>query len=405
MSLLSYGSFFCFLVGLAVALVSFLQDRRSTLNKSMAFLGLAYSVYALAYIWIFGASDRTSIWFFLQLSTFALLVLVLPSCFWADLIFAQVGLRLRLLLTVPLAFLYGMLFFYGLSHPLIYVDFVPTAWGNYGIVSPDRAWLGVTALYASQSVLAWWFLLRERRKTESRRIRKLIGVLVAGSIVLALVSTAQDVVSRALQWPGLEVFQGLLTTGLLFFLMARYRYLRSDTVTLEREILQAMKEAVVQFEPNLAIRKINPITKVIFRSTDSDLLSREFTSLFDQPETILQEWQRAVRAKKTTELVGVSVRNSDVELVLAPSFDQFGDLVGGVALIRKNDLFESTFAQYGITAREREVLIMLMRGYNRKEIAESQFIAPSTVKNHIHNIYEKTGASNRVELLLMLGGS
>jgi HD-GYP domain-containing protein (c-di-GMP phosphodiesterase class II) len=54
----------------------------------------------------------------------------------------------------------------------------------------------------------------------------------------------------------------------------------------------------------------------------------------------------------------------------------------------------------GLTAREREVLGLLCRGMNNKDIAAALFIAPKTARNHVEHIYEKTGAGNRVSATL-----
>jgi len=53
----------------------------------------------------------------------------------------------------------------------------------------------------------------------------------------------------------------------------------------------------------------------------------------------------------------------------------------------------------GRSAREREIVALLNRGMASKEIAHSLRIASITVKNHVYNIYQKTGVKNRVELL------
>ena len=54
---------------------------------------------------------------------------------------------------------------------------------------------------------------------------------------------------------------------------------------------------------------------------------------------------------------------------------------------------------FGITAREREVIELMRQGLRNREIAAKLFISTATVKNHFHNIFEKTGAVNRVELI------
>lgn len=61
------------------------------------------------------------------------------------------------------------------------------------------------------------------------------------------------------------------------------------------------------------------------------------------------------------------------------------------------------FAQaFGLSARETEVLALIARGRSVQAAADELFVAHSTVKTHIGHIYEKTGVSNRQDLLKML---
>ncbi len=53
-----------------------------------------------------------------------------------------------------------------------------------------------------------------------------------------------------------------------------------------------------------------------------------------------------------------------------------------------------------LTDRELEVLRLVCRGMNNKQIAEELFIAPKTARNHIEHIYLKIGATNRVAATL-----
>ncbi len=62
-------------------------------------------------------------------------------------------------------------------------------------------------------------------------------------------------------------------------------------------------------------------------------------------------------------------------------------------------LSEASAARYSISPREREIISLVLRGYSRKEIGERLFISSRTVKNHVYNIYQKTGVVNRVQLL------
>ena len=52
-----------------------------------------------------------------------------------------------------------------------------------------------------------------------------------------------------------------------------------------------------------------------------------------------------------------------------------------------------------ITRRELQILSLLAEGSMSKEIATSLNISIGTVKQHLKNIYQKTGAHNKIEAL------
>ena len=54
--------------------------------------------------------------------------------------------------------------------------------------------------------------------------------------------------------------------------------------------------------------------------------------------------------------------------------------------------------KYGISDREQEVIALLNQGLGNREIAEKLFVSLATVKTHVHNVYEKTGARGRYAL-------
>lgn len=53
-----------------------------------------------------------------------------------------------------------------------------------------------------------------------------------------------------------------------------------------------------------------------------------------------------------------------------------------------------------LTEREKDIALMIAHGLNNKEIAQREKIALSTVKGHIHHIFEKAGVSDRISLAL-----
>ncbi len=57
---------------------------------------------------------------------------------------------------------------------------------------------------------------------------------------------------------------------------------------------------------------------------------------------------------------------------------------------------------YGLTARELEIVRAVVSGYPNREIAKQLSISDQTVKHHITNIFDKLGVYNRLELALFV---
>jgi DNA-binding NarL/FixJ family response regulator len=56
---------------------------------------------------------------------------------------------------------------------------------------------------------------------------------------------------------------------------------------------------------------------------------------------------------------------------------------------------------YKLTARELEIVAAIADGQSNRQIAERLSISLQTVKHHLTSIFDKTGASNRLELALL----
>lgn len=69
------------------------------------------------------------------------------------------------------------------------------------------------------------------------------------------------------------------------------------------------------------------------------------------------------------------------------------------AITRMNTLAKGANATAGdeLTEREREVLMLVARGYTNKQIAETLTVSEKTARNHVSHILEKLGLARRSE--------
>jgi DNA-binding CsgD family transcriptional regulator len=65
------------------------------------------------------------------------------------------------------------------------------------------------------------------------------------------------------------------------------------------------------------------------------------------------------------------------------------------------DRIEVNFAEYGISKREYEVLLLLAKGFSNQDIADKLFVSINTIKTHTSNLFEKLEVKNRTQVLII----
>ena len=68
----------------------------------------------------------------------------------------------------------------------------------------------------------------------------------------------------------------------------------------------------------------------------------------------------------------------------------------------ENQVSEDFIKNYGISRRERDVLLKLAEGQSSRQISEELYVSVRTVDTHIYNIFRKCGVKSRLELLALL---
>jgi DNA-binding CsgD family transcriptional regulator len=87
---------------------------------------------------------------------------------------------------------------------------------------------------------------------------------------------------------------------------------------------------------------------------------------------------------------------------VAPLEGPDGSVAVTIEQARPNDLLAIVLESYGLTDRETEIVLHLLRGSTAKDVARELLISAHTVRDHAKAIYEKAGVSGRGELMARL---
>jgi two-component system, NarL family, nitrate/nitrite response regulator NarL len=77
------------------------------------------------------------------------------------------------------------------------------------------------------------------------------------------------------------------------------------------------------------------------------------------------------------------------------------DLIESVRPLIDSSRSGSGKSAFGLTSREQDVVTMVVSGCSNKEIAQKCTVSEETIKHHMTHIFEKVGASNRLELAMI----
>ena len=102
-------------------------------------------------------------------------------------------------------------------------------------------------------------------------------------------------------------------------------------------------------------------------------------------------WRRLRAARRQAERLSVDLAAARRE---AERFrDEARDALRGLG-----EAIDGQFARWGLTAAEREVGLMLLKGLSHKEVAAARSTSETTIRQQALAIYRKSGLRNRSDL-------
>lgn len=138
-------------------------------------------------------------------------------------------------------------------------------------------------------------------------------------------------------------------------------------------------------------RRANACSAVIDRKGVLHLHDSAFTALLlgEWPD-----WQGPTLPESLVRLVGNGDGTFAGKTLVARSSDDMGDFL--ILRARNRTMLDT------LSKREMEVANHFAAGVSYKRIAESLSLSPTTIRNHLSNLYSKLGIGNKAELIALL---
>ena len=156
---------------------------------------------------------------------------------------------------------------------------------------------------------------------------------------------------------------------------------RSDVDAVLMDIEMPVRDGI---ETTAAVTERFPDVKVIM------------LTVFDDDQRIFQAIQAGAMGYLLKDEPPQALRDAVLEIMAGGAPMSPTIAAKALALLRNPARTAADAATYALTPRETEVLEHLGRGLEYREIAETLFISPATVRKHIENIYRKLQVDNKM---------
>ncbi|MFP4442080.1 MAG: YCF48-related protein [Spirochaetia bacterium] len=199
----------------------------------------------------------------------------------------------------------------------------------------------------------------------------------------------------------------LLFSIILIYLIRRYNLEIIQPRRIARDLIAGIQTPILVADFTGKIIAVNAKTAITFGYHPREIETSSLNSLFlqvngmDVDKIDLKDY---ASGSKSFHSVCLGKGGKKFECVLSFSYlkNKVEQDLGYIMSITQNPEFETVENRFGFTEREMEIVKLIMRGLSYQDIAEQLYISLATVKTHVHHIYKKSGAKNRIHLMQLL---
>lgn len=248
-------------------------------------------------------------------------------------------------------------------------------------------------IYLTVSLLLLIIALSTSYFFESLNTSENINIYILLSMILVGLTTVLNVLEER-QHKIKPVFRkGIIGFSALLFVMMIVGYFTKTLYILEN-ITVAFLTGTIIFSMILT-RKTKPKVKIAHREKIERIISMMF--LIFVPLFFCMNYFITLNGINTKTGFTLPL----VFIIL--SISKLWDDIERLSLFKpENTAKEQNLKNYAFTKREKEVVQLLIKGKTYIQISEELFISVPTVKTHVSNIYKKSNANNRTELISLV---
>lgn len=263
---------------------------------------------------------------------------------------------------------------------------------------------GVLCLAASILLILRWYY-RAESVLEKKQARPIAMAFAAGAGGLTVVM---------IHLFGNDPFYNTLISDIAFaflytlfilgvrFSISRYKLMNLHPDVPVISIMMGMNEACLLVDTDGNIICMNREGSRLIKGQEK----KKIYEIFVVPENVREEIRELARSKKGT----ITVQCYKNEKKQADAFtlfnkviwcvtDEGGALSGFFVVITEERSTSDFQCIYNLTARQMEIVHLVVSGLSNIEIADHLKLSERTVENHLFNIYNKIGIDNKIELV------
>jgi|GEM_PF-1675922 len=283
----------------------------------------------------------------------------------------------------------------------------------------------VNLFWMIYALLCWLvptvFYIHYRRAAELNRQSRQADLLIRMIIFTIFVVMAEYYLPSLIPWWNTPSRSPILFTpwvAAMVYAIWNYGFLRIAPGLLTGKILDSIEDLVILYSMDGEAVYRNRKALCILgdgnchQTGETDFLKKVVHPMVQKHESWTTNYpekqlsmQVPQQAHEDHPELAASAESFTVKFRIKPVLDRFNDplgvLVTGTPVPRYTDILQT----YHLSRREAEVLEHLMAGWTIEKTARALFITERTVKAHISSIYEKTGATNRIELANLLSST